>query len=176
MTDRFNPEMPERIYAEKSKENGYISKVWYDEGNAGETEYIRADLCPPQVDVEAIVTSCAEYAKRDWRDGAWGPNEGEIVVDVIRHLVSQGYLRQPVADWNQDIRTAPRYGKEFLLRKKGKNWVVEAAIFQDQEFMDGHPITEKYDYLHDMTNDKDLGDDWEDYEWQPLRPCHAQED
>ena len=38
------------------------------------------------VDLDATIAQCIKYAKRDWKEGAWGYNEAEIVVDTVRLL------------------------------------------------------------------------------------------
>ena len=46
-----------------------------------------------KVDLDALIEECIKHAKRDWKDGAWGYNEAEIVVDTVHLLIKTGRLR-----------------------------------------------------------------------------------
>lgn len=39
-----------------------------------------------QPDLDATIAQCIEHAKRDWKEGSFGYNEAEIVVDTVRLL------------------------------------------------------------------------------------------
>jgi len=46
-------------------------------------------------DLDATIAQCIEHAKRDWKEGAFGYNEAEIVVDTVR-LLAPLFINAPL--------------------------------------------------------------------------------
>lgn len=96
---------------------------------------------------------------------------GDPRIAMLEHALTaaeqRGYGRGRGDGW-QSMDSAPKDESPFLVRRRGQHAIVEASFYQDQEFMDGHPITEKYWCLHDMTNDAPLDDHPDAYEWTPI--------
>jgi hypothetical protein len=51
-------------------------------------------------DLDATIAQCIEHARRDWKEGAFGYNEAEIVVDTVRllapRIVREGFICVPI--------------------------------------------------------------------------------
>ncbi len=109
--------------------------------------------------VEIMKKAYLKFAK----EGAWVSEIG--LGNAYRALLTKLSIKEN--EWRH-IDTAPRDETSFLLRHKKTHVTVEALFYQDQEFLDGHPITEVYYVLQDLYKDEPIDACWDDYEWKPL--------